>query len=160
MLYRIIAPLISIFVILLDLLTKEWIRNNIPLGGSTEELLHFRIVNIQNTGSAFGLFQNQSLILTVIAFIGLVLMLIFYRRYTTASLIANIGMGLIFGGAAGNLIDRLRFGAVTDFIYFRFWDSLFWPAYNIADASVSIGIILFLCFIFLEFKGKDARKSA
>ncbi len=160
MVYRIIAPVISVCIILLDFVSKEWIRKNIPLGGSTEEFLHFRIINIQNTGSAFGLFQDQSPILTVIAFIGLVLMLIFYRRYSTVSLLASIGMGLILGGAMGNLIDRLRFGAVTDFIYFRFWDNLYWPAYNVADASVTVGIILFVCFIFFQFRGRDAGRPS
>ncbi|HJX03415.1 MAG TPA: signal peptidase II, partial [Dehalococcoidia bacterium] len=103
---RFIFILVAALVILLDQLSKAWIRSHIPLGTSLQEVLHFRIVNIQNTGSAFGMFPDQSIVLTVVAFIGLVLILVFYRRYGLASLLGGLSMGLIFGGAVGNLVDR------------------------------------------------------
>jgi signal peptidase II len=156
---RFVFVLVAVLIVVLDQLSKEWIRTNIPLGASLDEVLRFRIVHLSNTGSAFGMFPGQSIILTVVAFIGLVLVLVFYRRYGTASFLGGLAMGLIFGGAVGNLIDRIRLGAVTDFIYARLWGDVFWPAFNVADASVSIGVILFICFIIFGFKKPDANHS-
>ena len=145
---RIITLPVAAVIVAADQLTKSWIRHNLPLGASLHEVCRVRIIHIQNTGAIFGIFPGQSLLLTVIAFIALVLMIIFFRRFGRASLLGGIAIGFVFGGAVGNLIDRLRFGgAVTDFIYVRLWDDVFWPAFNIADASLSVGIILLIGFI-------------
>jgi signal peptidase II len=142
-----------------DYLTKWLIRTNLPVGYQSPEVLHFRIINITNTGSAFGLFTNQSFILTIVAIVGIIIILTFYRRIGATSKLAGIAIGLILGGALGNLIDRIFRGRITDFIYFRFWGDFYWPAFNVADSSLSIGIIILIWFIITTMTKKDEQKA-
>ncbi len=130
-------------VIIADQLSKLWIRSSLAVGESIPETGFFRLTRIQNTGAAFGLFQDHSLILAIIAIIGsvVILFLVFFmphRFYILNTLLGKLSLGLILGGTVGNLIDRLRYGGyVTDFIDFSFW-----PAFNIADSSVVVGAFL------------------
>lgn len=133
---------IALLVLLADQLSKTWVRDNLRTGQIAFDLGFLRIVNVHNTGAAFGLFPGQSLLLTIIALIGIpaVLVAAFYsRRYLPflSNMLGKSALGLVLGGTLGNLIDRLRFGYVTDFIDFRIW-----PTFNIADSAISIGIIL------------------
>jgi signal peptidase II len=135
--------LIAALVIASDQLSKIWIRANIPVGQSLFEAGFFKIINIRNSGAAFGLFQGFSSLFTAIAVVALVAFLVYvfviYRKYPSFDTMPNrVAIRLMFGGTAGNLIDRLRFGFVTDFI-----DLTFWPAFNIADSAVTVGAILF-----------------
>jgi lipoprotein signal peptidase len=144
--------LVALLVAVADQLTKHWVRSCYE-GEPLFELGFLRIVHVQNTGAAFGIFQDQNLVLTVVAVIGIVLVLtyIFFiaRRYPfLATRTGYITFGLIMGGAIGNLIDRLFRGHVTDFI-----DVGFWPTFNVADSAVDIGVVIFaISFIFLHRK--------
>jgi signal peptidase II len=117
------------------------------------------ITHIQNTGSAFGLITDQSFLLTIIAIVGLLVILLFYRHSLQSGVLSTIALGLIFGGALGNLIDRIRLGHVTDFIYVRLWDDVYWPAFNIADSAVTVGVIVLAIFLILGLKKKDGQTS-
>jgi len=135
--------LTAFLVVVADQLSKLWIRSNLLEGQSLFEAGIFRIIRVQNTGAAFGLFQGQSFILTIIAFVGVVALLLYVRLFNRRSslldnMLGRIAIGLILGGAIGNLIDRLRFGGVTDFISIGWW-----PAFNIADPALVVGVILF-----------------
>ena len=135
--------LIALLAVVVDQLSKMWIRSFLPEGRSWAELGFFRLTHIHNTGGVFGLFQGQSVPLTIAAFIGIAILLVYalfiYRRFPVSNgMLGKSALGLVFGGTIGNLIDRLRLGYVTDFIDFGFW-----PAFNIADSAVVIGIILF-----------------
>ncbi|MCX6002537.1 MAG: signal peptidase II [Chloroflexi bacterium] len=140
-------------VIALDQVSKQWIRDNIPLGGSLPAMGRLTIVHVQNTGSAFGLFTDQAFLLSIAAAAGLVVVLLFFRYLKQLGLAGGIALSLIFAGALGNLIDRLRLGHVTDFIYVRLWDSFYWPAFNIADSAITTGAIL-LVVVALSTFGK------
>lgn len=140
-------------VIALDQVSKQWIRDNIPLGGSLLAMGQLTIVHVQNTGSAFGLFTNQAFLLSIAAAAGLVVVLLFFRYLKQLGLAGGIALSLIFAGALGNLIDRLRLGHVTDFIYVRLWDSFYWPAFNVADSAITTGAIL-LVLVALSTFGK------
>lgn len=139
---NLIIPLTVIVLIAIDLLTKEWIRTY-PLEGLIQQIGFLQIIRIQNTGAAFGLFQGQSTVLAIVAVVEVVVLLALayfvYRRSPHLVTRWNqIALGLILGGAIGNLIDRLRFGGnVTDFL-----DPGFWPAFNAADSGVTIGAIM------------------
>ena len=103
----------------------------------------FRITHVHNTGAAFGLFQGHSFTLTIVASAGIAVILLcalfLYRRFPILdSMPSRLALGLILGGTIGNLIDRLRFGYVTDFI-----DIGIWPTFNIADSAITVGAILF-----------------
>ena len=133
---------IGLLVILADQLSKTWIRSTLPLGQATFDLGFFQIVHLHNTGAAFGLFRDQRLALIIVAFIGIVvfLLLIFilHSRWSFFdSMLVRSAVGLVLGGTIGNLIDRLRLGYVTDFIDFKVW-----PAFNIADSAVTVGVII------------------
>lgn len=126
----------------LDQLSKTWIRTHLVVGGSLYEAGTFRIVRLNNSGAAFGLFQGQSPALAAIAVAGIILVLayflVIYRRFPVFDVpMGNLALGLILGGTIGNLIDRLARGHVTDFIDFGFW-----PAFNVADSVVTAGVII------------------
>jgi signal peptidase II len=95
-----------------------------------------------NTGAAFGLFQGHVLVLSILSFLIVVLIVLAYLRFKKYYL----PLGLIFGGALGNLIDRLAFGYVRDFIDFKIW-----PVFNIADVANTIGVLI-LIYILLRNK--------
>lgn len=131
-----------LLVMAADQFSKIWIRANLTTGESLPETGLFRLTHIHNSGAAFGLFQGQSFSLTIVALIGIVVLLLFVflssRRFTFFdNKLSKPTLGLVLGGTAGNLIDRLRLGYVTDFI-----DIGIWPAFNIADSAITIGIFL------------------
>lgn len=135
--------IVALFIIAADQASKAWIRSNLSEGYSLFKLGFFRITHVQNTGAAFGLFPDQSLALIICAIIagGVVLFFVFYG-YRYFSWLGNISVmltfGLVLGGIVGNLIDRFRYGHVTDFIDFSYW-----PAFNIADSAVTVSVIAF-----------------
>lgn len=134
--------LVALLVVVADQLSKMWIRSNLDVGQSLIELGFFRLARVHNTGAAFGLFQDQSFALTIVALIGvaalLLYALVFCRRFPYLdNRLGKLALGLVLGGTAGNLIDRLRLGYVTDFI-----DVGVWPAFNIADSAIVVGVII------------------
>lgn len=146
---------IVLVVIIADQLTKLWIRTHLFPGEILWDAGLLRIIHVQNTGAAFGIFRGHTTILTIVDFIGIFVMLFLVfglrRRWPFIDKIpVRLGLGLILGGTIGNLIDRLRFGQVTDFIDFKIW-----PVWNIADASTVVGVvILAYCLIFLAGRAK------
>ncbi len=133
---------VGLLVILADQLSKAWIRANLARGQSFFDAGFFQIVNIRNTGAAFGIFKDHSLALTIVAFVGIaVILFLVFVLHSRWSFLDNIlvrsAIGLVMGGTIGNLIDRLRLGYVTDFIDFKVW-----PAFNVADSAVTIGVII------------------
>jgi signal peptidase II len=127
-------------VIALDQLTKGLVRALLDRGESWPRAdwpVHIRYVT--NTGAAFGILRDQTAFLTVMALIGLAAIYLYYRYPPFDHLIAPIAIGMMLGGAIGNLIDRLRLGRVTDFI-----DLPHYPEFNVADSSISVGIIILI----------------
>jgi len=140
---NVIFFLTALLVVVADQLSKIWVRSNLAIGESLPETGLFRLTHVYNTGAAFGLFQDQSFLLTIVSVIGMVVLLLFIlffvRRFPFLdNRLVRSSLGLVLGGSVGNLIDRLRFGGVTDFI-----DVGFWPAFNIADSAIVVGTIIF-----------------
>jgi signal peptidase II len=137
--------LVSICVLLLDQITKWLIVRHVPLYAHIPVIDHFfNITHILNPGGAFGFFAEQSLGIRKFIFLflssGVALFVLWlYRKTATSHIFLSYGLALIFGGALGNLIDRFRFGKVVDFLDFYAGD-LHWPAFNIADSAISIGM--------------------
>jgi lipoprotein signal peptidase len=149
--------LVALLVIAADQFSKIWIRSNYQ-GQPLYEIGFFRIIYVQNTGAAFGLFHNQNFILTIVDFIGIALVLsfVFLLPRWYPALVTRLGvsvLGLVLGGTIGNLVDRLSLGYVTDFIYVGFW-----PTFNVADSTVVVGTILFACSL-LAVSKKVGGKS-
>ena len=154
--------MIAVVIIALDQWTKSLVRANIPLGGtwlpeSFEWLSPYaRIVHWYNTGAAFGMFKDGSMVFTVLAFIVIGLILYYYPQVEKADWSLRIAMSMQLGGAAGNLIDRLTIGHVTDFISIGNF-----AVFNVADASISIGAaILFLGIVLMELDERKKKKGS
>jgi signal peptidase II len=136
-------------VVSADQISKALILNNLPLHHSIPVIAGlFDITHILNPGGAFGLMADMSVVVRTIVFLFISSMavgLIFYFYYKTPptyKLLAT-GFALIFGGAIGNLIDRVRFGTVIDFLDFYIGNH-HWPAFNIADSAITVGILIFI----------------
>ena len=136
---------IGVFVF--DQATKAIIRSSLSLGDSWPEEGIFRIVHGLNTGSAFGLFAGFTNLLVVASIIGIVFILFVFLKQNNNVIWLRLSLGLIVGGALGNLFDRVKDGAVVDFISVGWW-----PAFNIADSSISIGMGLLLVTMLLGEK--------
>ncbi len=132
-------------VALADQIIKWWavgILGDEPYG--IEIMPFFNLVLVWNRGISFGLFGGGSLppwLLAAIALAVALTLAIWLRRVETRLL--ALAIGLVIGGALGNVIDRFRFGAVADFLDFH-WDGYHWPAFNLADAAISVGVVLLL----------------
>lgn len=137
-----IPPIILAIALGLDQLTKWLVTSNLEWGESLPAEGFIRITFVQNTGSAFGLFQGYGVVLSIIAFFAVAVMLFLYRSAPALSVFMRIALGLQMGGAIGNLIDRLRLGYVVDFI-----DIGPWPVFNIADSSIVVGIAVLAWYI-------------
>jgi len=141
------AGLTAVVVLVLDLVTKHLALERLPPSRPVQVIdSFFSLTLVMNPGLAFGMLAGTPAgwrwlvallsigALTVLAVVGL-------RMLPTGGRFTPLALGLIFGGAVGNLIDRSRFGAVVDFLDF-YWRGYHWPAFNVADASISVGVVL------------------
>jgi signal peptidase II len=127
-----------------DQLSKLWIRTQLAPGESLNITDRLSFIYAENPGSAFGLLANQTFLIITISIAGSLFILLFLRYLSPATNLSVVSIGLILGGAVGNLIDRIRSGSVTDFIYFRLWGDFHWPAFNIADAAIVVGVFVLI----------------
>ncbi len=147
----------------IDQLSKVLVRAHLACGESTAIVPRFfALKRTENSGAAFGLLREWS---GILVFIGSFVVIILFglRKERSKSRLAAVSLGLLLGGALGNLIDRIAFGCVTDFLDFSIAigaRTYSWPTFNIADIAITAGIILFMyCAIFLEGKLADENKA-
>ncbi len=149
--------LTALLVVVADQLSKMWVRSNLVVGQSLPEAGFFRLTHIHNSGAAFGLFRDQSFILSIVALVGITVLLVYtlfiYRHFPFLdNLLGRSALGLVLGGTVGNLIDRIRLGYVTDFI-----DVGIWPSFNIADSAIVVGVIIFAYFFCSSTKARETQ---
>jgi signal peptidase II len=146
--------LISLFVFLLDILSKNFIQKKIIYGEQVEITSFLSLVHFQNTGAAFSFLSDQGgwqrYFLIAISLLAVLYIPWLINQYKKNILIV-IGLLLILGGAIGNLYDRINYGYVIDFIYLHFAE-FYWPAFNVADSAISVGVLLFLYGSFKSYK--------
>ncbi len=137
--------LVSGCVIFVDQITKYIIKINLSLYDNIIVIENFfNITHILNSGGAFGFLASQSLEIRKFIFLFMssivaLFVLWFYKKCASNFLFFSYGLALIFGGAIGNLIDRFKYGKVVDFLDF-YIGSAHWPAFNVADSAISIGM--------------------
>lgn len=131
-------------VLALDQFTKFLIRENLALGESWPAEGLVRITHGLNTGAVFGLFPAQTTFLIVASLVAIGFLVYFYRAHAMPRRVLRLAIGLQLGGALGNLFDRLKDGAVVDFI-----DIGWWPIFNVADSSVVIGMTILIATLLL-----------
>ena len=138
-------------VLILDRLSKWWIMENMNVGDSwalINDIVNIRF--IQNNGAAFGILQGGGLLFVIMAVVVIIATIYFIRMYQLPPL-AHYSLGLIVGGALGNLIDRIIYGSVVDFI------SVGWfPVFNLADSAIVCGGILLVLWMFIDETFKSA----
>jgi signal peptidase II len=146
---------VFIVVVAVDQLTKWLVLAHLPLYSRISVIPGFaNLVHVQNPGGAFGLFADQSATVRIILFIGVACIaagLVFYLHWRTPAQHwpLTVGFSLIFSGAAGNLIDRVLYGQVVDFIDI-YIGSYHWPAFNVADSAISIGMVIFAYYLVVK----------
>ncbi len=122
------------FVVILDQLIKVSIRSSVAIGEQIHLAPGLDLTYTRNTGIAFGILAGSGTLIVVVGLIALVGLAI-YLALRSSSVIAWISFGLLLGGAISNLADRVAYGAVTDYI-----DPVLWPAFNLADVAIVIGV--------------------
>ncbi|MDY0145269.1 MAG: signal peptidase II [Kiritimatiellia bacterium] len=136
--------LVALYVLLLDQASKEWVRGAFDLHQSIELLPgFFSLTYIRNTGAAWGMFSGQNLTLALLALVMLIALVLFRRKILPPGVLHRVALGLLCGGIAGNLFDRLRLDYVTDYLDFHI-GTWHWPAFNIADSAICIGVGIYL----------------
>jgi signal peptidase II len=152
--------LIGAVIIGLDQWTKALVRAKVPLGtdwlpsGLSWLLPYARIRHWYNSGAAFGIFQNGNLIFTILAIIVILLILYYFPRTERNDWWLRVAMAMQFAGAAGNLIDRLAFAHVTDFISVGNF-----AVFNVADSSISVGVVVLLLGVWLKERSEKKRAT-
>ena len=134
---------VAALVIFLDQLTKFLIKNNFQLNESIPIIKNiFHLTYVTNTGSAFGLFKGFNLFFVLFSIIVIFVIFYYLRQIKEKDKMVIYSIGLLLGGTIGNLIDRIAYDAVIDFIDFRVW-----PVFNIADSAVTISVILLIILL-------------
>ncbi len=148
----------------LDLLTKHLVNANLTFADRVSVIEgFFYLTHVRNTGAAFGLFADADPTLRAYFFVGISTVAIgiiisFYRRLAPGDRLSALALGLILGGALGNLHDRIRFGEVIDFLHFDLWGGYSWPDFNLADSFIVVGVG-FLVLELLAHEGDSRTQS-
>jgi signal peptidase II len=137
-------------VIVADQIAKAVVRDHIARSDAVHLIPGVQLVNVRNSGVAFGLFSQGGWLLAVVAAVVLAAVMGFFVRHLDRRLVW-LPTGLLVAGALGNLVDRAREGAVTDFIDVRWW-----PAFNLADVAITFGVIGLLWIL----EGPGRRRDA
>jgi signal peptidase II len=135
-----------------DQLTKQVIARTLTVGDSVEIIGPFSIRHVENSGIAFGLFASRTTFVIAITAIAVGWMVWFFARSGRRHPVLPVALGFVLGGSIANLIDRVRLGHVTDFL-----DLEAWPAFNLADTFIVVGVAaLFLTLVLGDRRGGDA----
>jgi len=123
--------------VIADQLTKQVVGRTLALGESADIAGPFSIHHVQNSGIAFGLFGSRTPIVIAVTAVAVCAMLVFFARSGRRHPVLPVALGLVLGGSIANLVDRVRLGHVTDFL-----DLVAWPAFNLADTFIVVGVAI------------------
>ncbi len=151
---------VPLLVVALDQLTKWLVRVRVPLHDSVQVIPNLLdITHVRNTGAAFGFlngvdFPGKTLLIAVVAIVALIGVALYSGTLSNQQLLPRLGMALIIGGAAGNLIDRIIIGSVVDFVD-AYWGTFHFWAFNVADSAITVGV----AFMILDMIGTGSHAS-
>jgi signal peptidase II len=132
-----VLGLVATAAVLADQLTKQVVGRTLELGESVDLFGPLAIHHVQNTGIAFGLFGSRTSLVIAVTAVAVTAMLVFFARSGRRHPVLPVALGLVLGGSIANLIDRVRLGHVTDFL-----DLVAWPAFNLADTFIVVGVAI------------------
>ena len=142
--------LVVTILVIFDQYTKYVIIQNITLNGERIEVVSgfFDIVHVKNPGAAWGMFGDHTWALSLLSLFASIGMIAFFKKLSEGFVSQAIAMSLLIGGTIGNLIDRALLSEVTDFLSFHWQTSYYFPAFNVADSAICIGVFMyFVCSI-------------
>ena len=143
------ASAVLALVVAVDQGTKLWVTGALERGERRDLLPLVDLVNSRNTGVAFGLLQDSGALVGIAVGVAVAALLVYFARNSHRPVLW-LPVGILLGGAAGNVIDRVREGAVIDFIKFPAW-----PAFNVADAAITVGVVVL--FVVVELNARRSR---
>ncbi len=146
------AALVAAAVVALDQVVKALVRGAIEVGERRDLVAFLDLVHVRNRGVAFSALEGQTALVVVVIAVALVALLWYFARHAARPLLW-LPTGLLLGGAAGNLVDRIRLGAVTDFLKLPSW-----PAFNVADMAITVGVVGLL--VVVELGERADRRAA
>jgi len=151
-----------LIVLILDIATKIAIDTHLGYADRIPIIPgFFYLTHVRNTGAAFGLFADTPQVYRLVFFISVSVIAVgiivaFYRKLSPGDRLAALALGLILGGAVGNLIDRIFRQEVVDFLHFRLWRDYSWPDFNVADSAIVVGVALLV----LELLASEGERRA
>jgi signal peptidase II len=148
---------IAVLVVIFDQITKVIVRSAIDRGDEWPDGWPVRLVHVTNSGAAFGVLEGQTLFLIFTSLIAIGTIAFYYLYPPAEHLMVKVALGLLLGGAIGNFIGRVTEGEVVDFVKFPNF-----PAWNVADASITVGVVLLFAFSLLtEYEhAREQREEA
>ena len=144
---------VAVAAMIADQATKHVITSTLSLDDSVHVVGPLSIHHVQNSGIAFGLFSSATAVVIALTTVAIGWMLLFFARSGARHPALPVALGLLIGGSLSNLVDRVRLGYVTDFL-----DLKYWPAFNLADSCIVVGVALLLCA--LVFGERSTRRRA
>lgn len=155
--------IVAILITVADQLTKEWIRAAFKWEDSRALTSFFNLTYVRNTGAAWGMFGGQNTGLTLLSIVMLALIIVFRRKFLGTTWDHRLALGLMVGGIIGNMLDRIRFNFVTDFLDFHAGIHHF-PSFNIADSAICCGVGIYILSSFWPSRhqppGTDSNSAA
>ena len=143
---------VALAAIVADQLTKHIVSSQLALDDEVKVLGPFSIHHVQNSGIAFGFFASATSIVIVLTAVAVGWMLLFFARSGSRHPVLPVALGLVIGGSISNLVDRVRLGRVTDFL-----DLESWPAFNLADTFIVVGVAILLLALFAADRPARSR---
>ena len=146
---------VAVAAIVADQVTKHVVTSTLSIDESVHVIGPLSIHHVQNTGIAFGFFAGATSIVTIVTAIAVAWMLVFFARSGARHPVLPAALGLLAGGSISNLADRVRLGHVTDFIDFSYW-----PAFNLADSFIVVGVVILLAaLVAADRSSKPPRRT-
>jgi signal peptidase II len=135
------AGAVLVVVLAADQVVKALVNHGLALGEQRDLFAGIKLINTRNSGVAFGQLQNGGALVSVVIAVALGALLVYFARNAARPLIW-LPTGMLVGGALGNIVDRVREGAVVDFLKLPHW-----PAFNVADSSITVGVLILLVVV-------------
>jgi signal peptidase II len=147
---------VALAAVFADQLTKQVITRTLTVGESIDVVGPFSIHHVKNSGIAFGLFASQTTVVIGVTAVAVALMVWFFARSGRRHPVLPVALGLVLGGSIANLVDRIRLGHVTDFL-----DLTGWPAFNLADTFIVVGVgLVFGTLVLADRSRMHGRRDA
>ena len=145
--------MVALAAVAADQVTKEIVRSRLELGEAIDVTQFFAIHHVRNTGIAFGLFPGAASPVTILTAIAVIWMLVYFARSGARHPILPVAFGFLLGGSLSNLADRVRQGYVTDFL-----DPDYWPAFNLGDVFITIGVVILIAVFLVGHRWPRHRR--